>query len=112
MDSRERPPVGPADARDAALRRASTLTKWAGVAAVALTGAVAGFVAQAKPGHSTTSGQAKTGGSSGRSQPASSSSTQPSSSSNASARGEPTLSPPSTPPAPAPSAPVVSSGGS
>jgi len=53
MNSREisRPRGG--TARDAALRRASNLTKWACVGAVALVGALAGYVAQAKPGHST-----------------------------------------------------------
>ena len=72
MDSRQISPPRGGTARDAALRRASNLTKWVCVGAVALVGALAGFVAQAKPGHSTNSsgsGGSGAGSGSGASRP-------------------------------------------
>jgi hypothetical protein len=111
MDRRLPPPQHGRAARDAGLRRASTLTKWIGVGAVTLVGALAGFVAQAKPGHSTSTGQtgASTGSKAG-------SSTRPNSSSNSSGGGasaaapSTSLAPPPTAPAPAP-VPAPSSSG-
>jgi hypothetical protein len=117
MDRRQISPRHGGAARDAGLRRASTLTKWIGVGAVTLVGALAGFVAQAKPGHSTSTGQ--TGGSSGSK--ASSSTRSANSNGNggggASAAAPSTsLAPPPTAPAPAPvpapSSPGAVSGGS
>jgi hypothetical protein len=113
MDSRaQRDSTPPERARDAGLRRASTLTKWIGVGAVALVGALAGFVAQAKPGRSTSSAQpsgANAGSLDNSSQPGGSNS---GAASGANGSAPPSLAAPSAPPAPAPSPPVTLSGGS
>jgi hypothetical protein len=99
----------PESVRDEGLRRASTLTKWIGVGAVTLVGALAGFVAQAKPGRASTgqSGGGKTQAASPSASP--SNSVQPLASGGASS---PVPAPPPLPPAPAPSSSGIVSGGS
>src|SRR4051794_34870055 len=113
MDSRPPAHRTPAEAtRDAGLRRASTLTKWVAVGAITSIGALAGFVAQAKPGHSTTPSASGGGGSTAPS-PSSSSPAAANRGGEASAGGSlsvdptPTLAPPATAPAPTPSPPAV-----
>jgi hypothetical protein len=97
--------------RDAGLRRASTLTKWIGVGAVALMGAFAGFVAQAKPGRSTGSTQAATNRNGSASAPTLSDQADNAATSTDDGSSSPTLAPPPAPPAPASTpAPVVSGG--
>lgn len=54
MEGRLKPQSDPLAARDQGLRRISQLTCLLGFAAIALIGALAGYVAQAKPGRSTT----------------------------------------------------------
>ena len=117
MDSREISGPRPGMARDVALRRASNLTKWACVGAVALVGALAGYVAQAKPGRSTSAAGSK--GSSARGGSGTTASRQ--ARANAGGGGafghasSPSLSPPASAPTPAPApapapAPTVSGG--
>src|SRR5947208_16751264 len=53
-------PISPLATREIGLRRVSALTRWVVVGAVALVGALAGFVAQAKPGR-TTADRARSG---------------------------------------------------
>jgi hypothetical protein len=107
MDSRQISPPRGGTARDAALRRASNLTKWVCVGAVALVGALAGFVAQAKPGHSTNSsgsGGSGAGSGSGASRPTQAN-VNNGGGDTPSTPSSPSLSPPAATPAPAP-APV------
>src|SRR2546423_8091709 len=90
--------ISPAAVRDSGLRVASALTRWIGVGAVALVGALAGFLAQAKPGRSTATSQHLVG--------AAPSAPQPDPSTSGGSNGgaaAPSLAPPPTPPAPAPS---------
>jgi hypothetical protein len=93
------------------VRRATSLTKWAVVGALALTGALAGFVSQSKPGHTVASNRpaAGTGKISGVASGARSAGSPDNA---ASGGGGAPLSPPSTPTAPTPSPPTVVSGGS
>jgi hypothetical protein len=111
METRpERPSIRPETVRDRGLRRASALTKWISVGAVALIGTLAGFVAQAKPGRST----GTTNHSAGAGQtPAQSTSAAPvTTGSTAGTAASQTLTPPAAPPAPAPTPPLATSGGS
>jgi hypothetical protein len=98
-------------ARDLAVRRATRLTKWAVVGALGLTGALAGFVSQAKPGH-TVASNGPTAGSGETSGVVSSARSAGSTDNATGSGGGATLSPPPAAPAPAPSAPTVASGGS
>jgi hypothetical protein len=100
--------ISPAAARDSGLRRASALTRWIGVGAVALVGALAGFLAQAKPGRSTATSQHLVGAAPSAPQPDPST---PSGGSNGGA-APPSLAAPLAPPAPAPSSSGIVSGGS
>jgi hypothetical protein len=102
-------------ARDAALRRASNVTKWVCVGAIALVGALAGFVAHAKPGKSTNSnGLNGSGAGSGSQSPAPAQASSNAGGSSSSAPSSSSISPPAaapTPaPAPAPVAPTTSGG--
>src|SRR5438552_1938841 len=108
MESRQISQPRAGTARDAALRRASNLTKWACVGAVALVGALAGYVAQAKPGRSTnTSGS----GGSGGPRPTKAS-VNNNGGGSASTPSSPSLSPPAAAPTPAPApAPAASTSG-
>jgi hypothetical protein len=117
----EHRPGSPAATRDAGLRRASAITRLLVVGAVALTGAIAGVVAHAKPGRSSTSsqqpaaaGKRGAGASASAAQPSRTTggSSLPDGSSGSSGDGTPSLTPPSTPPAPTPVAPATTSGGS
>lgn len=120
MDRTQIPAPRPEVARDAGLRRASTLTKWVGVGAVALVGALAGFVAQAKPGQSSSTGGAGHGGtrsSSGSGSSAGASVTPNNSGAATSSAGSaakiaPPPAAPAPAPAPAPASPGVVSSGS
>jgi len=95
--------------RDAGLRRLAQARRWLVVGSLAFAGVLAGLVAQAKPGRSST---ATTARSSARPAHAGSGARTPSGGSGAAVGGA-QLSPPSQAPAPAPatpSAPVVSGG--
>jgi len=97
--------------RDAGLRRLTRARRWLVVGSVAVAGALAGFVAEAKPGRSSTTTRA--GGIAAQSAREGSGAQAPAGGSAGAAGGGPQLTPPSQAPAPAPatpSAPVVSGG--
>jgi hypothetical protein len=111
MDPAQPRRAHPQIARDLAVRRATSLTKWAVVGALALTGALAGFVSQSKPGHTVASNQPAAGSS--KTSGAASAARSAGSPDNATGGGGgATLSPPPAAPAPTPSPPTVVSGGS
>jgi hypothetical protein len=111
MDPAQPRRAHPQIARDLAVRRATRLTKWAVVGALGLTGALAGFVSQSKPGHSVA--PSRPTADSGKASGAASSAGSTAPTDNAAGNGDrATLSPPPAPPAPTPSPPTVASGGS
>lgn len=102
-------------ARDAALRRASNVTKWVCVGAIALVGALAGFVAHAKPGKSTNANGSNGSGTGSGSQSPAPAQTSSNAGGSSSTPSSSSLSPPAAAPTPAPTpAPVApaTSGGS
>src|SRR4051812_45577914 len=103
MDRAQIPGPRPEVTRDEGLRRASRLTKWVGVGAVALVGALAGFVAQANPGRSSsTAGNAGTPSASGPGSWGSSAAPSGTGSQTGAGASSATIAPPAAAPAPAP----------
>lgn len=102
-------PASLASARDASLTLLSRLRRWLVVASLALVGAFAGLVAQAKPGKSSGAATRSGGGSNANQR-----SSQPPPIASSEPVPAPSISPPAQAPLPAPVAPAppIVSGGS